>query len=481
MIGGATRSPAARALRWLAVAGVVALAAHAGRTLLREPCLGVADNRDWWRVARPAGIEVAPDLPKGFYVVCRHPAGEADPLGGLSSAGLVAWGVRAAADGPGGSVDLRWIGLVYWLATAALLTAGLLAGLDALLVLATAWVLYDPGFLLFFNSLYADPALIVALAAALILLLADPLRRSDDPRRGSRDAWAAAVLGGFSKMQYSTFPAVLLACCALAMAAARSRPRRRHGILLAALLAAAALAPVHFLHGPAPRFLDANNFNAVFGGIVRVATDPAAAVRALGMPEEEAARQPRDYFAARRRGVLAPVLPALRSLSRVRLAALYLGDPGAIARTAAEIHAQLGKVRTHPRGNYTREESGRGPRFHRSPEQFSLWRTRLLGAVPAWSHLLLAATALLLAWRAARRRWSALDAASLLLVLWSASQFAVAVLGEGLVNLDQHLLGARLAIDLLVALTAVRLIRSAARALVRHPGAGPAGSVPAPR
>jgi len=486
MIGAARRSPAARIVWWLGVAGVLVLTARAGLTVLREPCLGVADNRDWWRVAEPAGIDVAPDLPKGFYVVCRHPVSEAEPLGSLSSAALVAWGARAGAGGPGDLVDLRWIGLIYWLATATVLIAALLAGLDAPLLLAIAWVVYDPGFLLFFNSLYADPALIVGLAAALILLLLDPLRGPEDPRRGRRDAWAvaalvvAAALGGFSKMQYSPFPAVLLTCCALAMAAARSRPQRRHRLLLGGLLAVAVLAPLHFLYGPAPRFLDANNFNAVFGGIVRVATDPAAAARALGLPPEEVARQPRDYFAARRRQVLAPVLPALRSLSRVRLATLYLGDPGAMARTAAAIHAHLAKLRTHPRGNYTREESGPGPRFHRSPEQFSLWRTRLLGGVPVWSHLLLAATTLLLGWRAARRRWRAIDTGSLLLVLWSASQFAVAVLGEGFVNLHQHLVGARLGVDLLVALTAVRLVSWSARALATRRGAGPAGPVPAP-
>lgn len=473
------RLRAARVLRWLATAAVLVLAARAGLTLAREPCVGVADNVDYWRVARPAGIEVEPQARKGFYVVCRYPVGEAEPLGSVTSAGMIAWAARPAAIGPDGQFDLRRLGLIYWSVSVAILVAGLIAGVDALLVLIVGWVLYDPGYYLWFNSLYADPALIVGLAAALIVLLLDPLTALRLAGRGRRDGILLAVLAsaaavaGFSKMQYSPFPGVLLGCCALALAFRGSRPRRGQGVLLAALAAIAALAPLHFLHGPAPRFVDANNYNAVFGGIVEVSSDPAAALEALGLPAEP---RPGDFFAARRSGDLAPVLPRLRQLSRLRLAALYLGDPRALWRSATAIHAQLTKVRTHPRGNYTEPESGRGPRFLVASERFSVWRTRLLGGVPLWSHPWLIATSLFLALRAASGRWCGLDTGFLLLVLWSASQLAVAVLGEGFVNLHQHLLGARLAIDLLVGLTIARLGLWTARSLISRadvPAGGP--------
>ena len=99
-------------------------------------------------------------------------------------------------------------------------------------------------------------------------------------------------------MQYSPFPAVLLASCLLATAFRRRLPGVDESVFLAALLVLAIVAPIHFLRGPAPRFLDANDYNAVFGGIVRVSSDPATALAALGFPDEHRQRPPKDFFAA---------------------------------------------------------------------------------------------------------------------------------------------------------------------------------------
>jgi hypothetical protein len=458
----------------LAMAGILLLAGRAGMTLLREPCVGVADNLDYWRVARPAGIEVPAQAKQGYYVVCRYETSEAEPLSSLTSPTLIAWLTRATA-GDDRTFDLRRLGLIYWLSTLAVLFVGLIAGADVLLVLILAWVLYDPGYFLFFNSLYADPALIVGLTATLIVLLLDPF----DPVTGScRGRYAAltlaslivaAILAGFTKMQYATFPGIVLACSALTFVVRRSRPRRREYLFLAALAVIAAVAPVHFFYGAAPRFLDANNFNAVFGGIARVSSNPATALEALGIPPPHLDQQPRDYFAAPRQ-VIEPVMPHVRELSRVRLAALYLTDYRAFSRTAKEIHADLSRVRTHPRGNYSRTESGPRARFHQTRTQFSSWRSRLINPLPLWSHLLLAASMLFLVWRSVRRQWSGADTGCLFLVSWSVSQFGVVVLGEGFVNLHQHLLGARLGVDLLLGLSAGRVVSWAVRSLASARG-----------
>ena len=69
-----------------------------------------------------------------------------------------------------------------------------------------------------------------------------------------------------------------------------------------------------------------------------------------------------------------------------------------------------------------------------------------------------------LVYRGARGLWTAEDTLWLFLFLWACSQAAVAVLGEGFVNLHQHLLGARFAFDLLLVLV---LARSAAALLGR--------------
>ena len=453
------RAGTLKALRYLALAGVLLLAARAGVTILREPCVGVADNLDYWRVARPAGIQVDPQPRQGSHVVCSYPLTTPDLKESLTSPSLLAWLVTLPQRGTdGGSLDLRRIGTVYWLASVAVLAAAFFAGVNVLPLLMIAWVVYDPGFLLFFNSLYADPALIVAQLATVLLLGLDPL----DPRRVKALALlvGAAAVAGFSKMQYSPFPAVLLGVCLLALVFHCRVPSRTQAGLLLVLLALAVAAPLHFVYGPAPRFLDANNYNATFGGIARVAADPAAALAALGIPEEHRGRKPKDYFAADS-GPDDPVMPALRRLSRLRLLSLYLTDGTALSRTAQAVHADLGKVRTHPRGTFTRGEGGRPSRVFRTPEQFSLWRGRLLHRIPLWSLLLLGGVAAFLAARAVRSgrgRWTAGETVLLFLVLWSTSQFAVAVLGEGFVNLHQHLLGARLGLDLLLVLVLCRLL-----------------------
>ncbi len=467
--------------RWLAVAGLLLLLIQMFLVLRRDPCVGVADNLDYWRVARPAGIDVEPQPKQGYYVVCSYPLSQTD-LGSLfSSPALVAWLGRHVGWGlavPAGQADLRQIGSLYGAASAALLAVALALGLRPACALVLAWVVTDPGFLLFFNSLYADPALILGLLSAACLL---PLAGFGEPRRQSvsrsvvlTGLLLAAALAGFSKMQYSPFPALLLAACAIAIALRREWPSLAEAVFLAALALVAVAGPSHFFWGSAPRFLEANNYNAVYGGIARVASDPAAALAALGIPAEYRDRPTKDYFAAKV-GPDDPVLPFLLRLSRLRLAGLYLRDPGAIRRTAAAIADELWNIGTNPRGNYTHDESGRLRRVYESPLQFSLWRSRLLGWIPAAAAVWIFLTVILaiLAYRAARGLWKADDTLWLFLFLWLCSQAAVAVLGEGFVNLQQHLLGARLAFDLLLVLaverSAVALWTRAHEAMERRP------------
>ena len=63
-----------------------------------------------------------------------------------------------------------------------------------------------------------------------------------------------------------------------------------------------------------------------------------------------------------------------------------------------------------------------------------------------------------LGYRAVRGGWKSADTVWLFLVLWVTSQAAIAVLGEGFVNLHQHLLGARFAFDLLLVLVLASIL-----------------------
>ena len=76
-------------------AALLLLFSFAFHTLLRSPCLGVADINDFWRVMRPAGIEhVKPLVKKGHFVVCTFKTGRARLASGTSSATLVAWSAK---------------------------------------------------------------------------------------------------------------------------------------------------------------------------------------------------------------------------------------------------------------------------------------------------------------------------------------------------------------------------------------------------
>jgi hypothetical protein len=427
--------------------------------LAREPCVGVADNVDFWRVARPAGIEVSTRAGGVQHVVCSFPTAETDLTRHFSSAAVIAAAARRITwdfDPAPGSFDLRQLGLLYWLAATAVIAGSVAAGLRIWLAVLTAWVLVDPGFLLFFNSLYADSALILGLLGVVSLLAAEPRTGIPAGDTRARPVLLALValltaVAGLSKMQYSTFPLVLLATLLLALLLRRRAPARSEAILLVILAALAVAAPWHFLRGSGPRFLAANNYNAVFGGIAKAASAPDSALAKLGIPAEHRSGLPGSYFSA---GAAArdAVLPHLRDLSRLRLAALYFGDPRALLGAASRIDVTLWRVRTHPRHTTTREESVLGAHRPSGPEQFSLWRDRLLGWLPAgrtWA--LLALTGAVLALQAWRRRWTCRESVWLFLLLWVVSQMAMAVLGEGFVNLHQHLLGARLGFDLLLA------------------------------
>lgn len=471
-------------LRGLAFLAVALLLARGGLLLARDPCLGVADNLDYWRVARPAGIVVEPQPRQGSYVVCSYPETEPDLASAFSSAALVAYAARHAGWGLGGAretFDLRQLGLLYLLLSAVLLFGALAAGLHGALAVAVAWVLVDPGFLLFFNSLYADPALVLGMIGTVCLLaLPSAERATSRPLRLALLLVLAAVAGS-SKMQYSPFPLVLLAAFLGALLFERRRPTRGEVAFLAALAVLSIAAPLHFLYGKGPRFPEANNYNATYGGIARVASSPAAALAALGIPEEHRSRPPQDYFAAES-GPDDPVQPYLRHLSRLRLAGLYLADPGALQRTGAQIEEALWRVRTHPRGTFTHAESGRQAGSYRTPEQFSIWRARLLGWLPPGRTLLVIGLVLIaLGRRAWRRTWTARETTWLFLLLWFGGQLAVAVLGEGFVNLHQHLLGSRLALDLLLALLGVAAAARIPRLAGVRPGTGVASASPRER
>jgi len=199
------------------------LFAFAFRTLLRTPCLGVADIYDFWRVMRPAGIEhVKPLVKKGRFVVCTFKTGRAHLASGASSATLMAWSAKHLGWGlrpEPGFMDLRQMGRICSLMVLCLVITSIAARASPLLLSLMLYVLVDPGYLLFFNSFYADAAFFIALFGITLWFerygeLSPAFWALDDLRWGGVVAGLAGlvILGGASKMQYVLFPAFVTMC-----------------------------------------------------------------------------------------------------------------------------------------------------------------------------------------------------------------------------------------------------------------------------
>ena len=447
--------------------------------------MGVADIHDFLRVTQPAGIQhLTPLEAPGYYVRCDFRTTQSDFWSAPSSAALLAILAKVLRPlGPAGEgfFALRQMGLLF-VGLAALFTlGGLVARMRPVLALLLVYVVVDPGYLVFWNSFYADGTLILALFGTVIWL----------DRVGSfpalletRRSFSITILllgflmflGGGSKMLFVLFPGCLLLSLLPGMVGLyRSAPWRVLALAGMTFLIQG-LVFWNFFFGPGPRFIEHNNFHAVYGGILRVASDPDQVFDRLNVPAEFRDIPREDAWTA---GITLehPVHAHLKNLSRLELLWLYLSDPPALLQTLRNIANDLLLIASHPRGTYPRVETDNHPvkRIYGESWQFSNVTRMLYGNWPLAIALLFLLPALWLVANLLRGRFTGTSAVMLFLLLWFFSQCALAVLGEGFINLHQHLLGARLALDLLlvvflVDLGAARCALPAARA---RPAIGP--------
>lgn len=462
----------------LAILATLVLFGYAVRVVSAEPCMGVADILDFFRVTQPAGLEhLSPLEAPGYYTRCEFRTTATDFWSAPSSAALLAIFAKVLRPlGPAeeGFFALRQMGLLF-VGLAALFTlGGLVARLRPWLALLLVYVVVDPGYLFFWNSFYADGALILAVFGIVIWLD----RVGHFPAiLSSRRAFLAAVallgflmlLGGGSKMLFVLLPGCLLLSLLPGMIGLyRSSPRR---VLLVVLMTITIQALVfwNFFFGPGPRFIEFNNFHAVYGGILRVASEPDQVFDRLGVPAEFRDIPREDAWTA---GIALehPVHQHLKNLSRLELLWLYLKDPPALQQTLKNISSDLLLVASHPRGTYPRLETDSHPvkRIYGESWQFSNVTRIFYGQWPPAIALILLLPTAWLAASFARGRWSGTSTALLFLLLWFFSQCALAVLGEGFINLHQHLLGARLALDFLVVVFLVDLGEATLSAVLGH-------------
>lgn len=428
--------------------------------LLQTPCVGVSDILDFWRVMRPAGIEhVEEPAYPGYYVQCMFKSGAADLASLPSSSAVLAFVSRGLSffGAETGFLDLRQIGLLSILLLTAVLVAAGLCGLPVLEVWLLSFIALDPSYLLFFNSFYADPSLFVALIGGYCWFRWND-RKLDGPRTlvtsvrpftyqiiAVSTLIVLCLLGGASKMQYVAFPLAVLLSLIVLLVVRPSFRSRGAAFLSIAILAIGFAVAWNYFFGPGPRFLKYNNYNAVFGGIAKATSNPDEALANLGISADHMGFPRTDIWSA---GMVNnhAVHDELSRLSRIQLALEYCSTPGAISSVYTKICTELSKTAGHPRGNRIRPASDKGPT--KRVFEYPLQHSKTMRKAYSWSIVSLSTLFVLSAVLpfAARPRYLSTN---IFLLGWIGSQSVVAVLGEGFVNLHQHLIGARLGVDLL--------------------------------
>jgi hypothetical protein len=351
------------------------------------------------------------------------------------------------------------MGLLYLTLVGGLMIASVIVGLPGIIVVCLLYVVVDPGYLLFFNSFYADPTMLVAMVGLVVWFhrwgaLPTPFWRLGWLRWA---AWTGAlialvVLGGLAKMMYMGLPMVVLLVMAIPLVTNGRVAPRRAAALGTALLLLAILVPIHAYKELGPGLRWANNYHAVYGGIVPMSSHPDRVLRALDISEEYWDLPRRDVFSGETPHTH-PVHAELKDLSRLRLLGLYLADPAAASRMAGRVQDLLSTVASHPRGNLVRGHGGSKKKAtYETWWQYSKARAALFGSFPAALWLLIAGTTLWLGESVRRGRWNNLKSSLLLLLVWALTQMIVVVLGEGFITMQQHLLSTRFALDLMLVL-----------------------------
>ena len=356
-----------------------------------------------------------------------------------------------------GELDIRWMGALLMTFLIFEVTVAIRAGLPASLVLLLLFVFLDSAYLPFFNSFYADSTLFVALIGITMWFswLGSEHRKLTLPVL--IPVLLLSFFGGASKVLYSLHPLVAgLTLLATVVVGGLTTSVKSSVAGFSILLATIVGLPAWFILGPGPNFPWVNRYHAVFAGLVPQPPRPGMALKRLGIP--------RDYWEVPRRDVFSagiaedhPVNQVLAGVSRWRIASQYLRDPHASLRALDRVVDELSAARSHTRG--TRERGvGAGPYQPRSVD-FSRIRAALLSWHPRCVWAVFWLFTFVLIGYSLRAKAIGVFSACLFLSLWTLVGIVVVILGDGLVSIRQHLVGVRLALDLLAAVEAYYVIR----------------------
>ena len=372
----------------------------------------------------------------------------------------------------GGRFDLVTLGVLQatLLAAAAGLLVYQLARLSLFFgVLGASFVFFvlaDSTHACFLNSLFTEPAGLIALVALAGLIL--PL-----PRVSRHPRWSCIYVGtfllatlflSFAKIQYAPLAFPLGIACVIA-----TRQSRRHFQIGSALLVALTIvASARDLDRRVPGDLwRANLYNLVFSDILPYAEDPSQVLRELGLSDEFRAFSGTYAYHPKSGRWIPGLRKELDRMGRLGLVTFlarhpkYLFSMLSVGRKAQGIwNSRLDYL-----GNFT-QEPGIAPRAQ--SWAFAGWsslRSRLFGSSLFSFGLLLGVSSILAVWRLIKT-WNSdretIYWLQLLLVFVAGGQLLICLLGEGTYELAKHFFLGRVAADALCFFLLGYLIRGTA-------------------
>ena len=402
--------------------------------LLQSPPIGVADNGDFWRVARPAGIEHLDSRVQDGRFMDRHFRVERARIwSGGSSSSLLAY-LAAKLGSSDGELDIRWMGALLMTFLILEVTVAIGPGLPASLVLLLLFVFLDSAYLPFFNSFYADSTLFVALIGITMWFswLGSEHRKLTLPVL--IPVLLLSFFGGASKVLYSVLPLVAgLTLLATVVVGGLTTSVKSSVAGFSILLATIVGLPTWFILGPGPDFPWVNGYHAVFACRLVPLSGPQTSRHSKGL----FGIFPDATFFTRRGGEDHPVNQVLAGVSRWRIASQYLRDPRGLPRALDRVVDELSAARSHTRG--TRERRG----LHRSipaPERRFFANSgcaAILASTMRLGSLFWLFTFVLIGYSLRARH--GVFSACLFLSLWTLVGIVVVILGDGLVSIRQHL------------------------------------------
>lgn len=433
---------------WSRAIGGVLLAAiltlHAV-VLMQRPVVGTAENGDFWRVMRPAGILPIDAFSAVYhqYVSQFYAMAESHLSSGFSSAALIAVGAKYLRHG-GTTMDIRQVGAAYLALVALAFALALWAGVHPLLCALLAWAALDVSYSLYFNSFFADGAALVGILGISLALLAWPSESSGAERRVHHALLVlAALCVGLSKNLYMQTPLLAVGVVLAWPSRAWAAHARAAAALIAVLLLSGAVSVWHFTYGSGYRFPEINNHHAVFLGVANI-DDPAQVLAELGIGPQYRRFVGKTFFdlSAEDQQISGRVL---RDLSRTDIALAYLRAPRRVVRAIGVALPSL-RQRTTTDPNF--DDRSRPPATYTGWWQFARLRASLWWcAVVLW---IAGCTALLRA--AWTHDWHGEHAALAFLLLNAITVLVASLLGDGFFALPRHSMGTRFSLDLALAL-----------------------------